>query len=338
MNNKFECQEIKNHRSKKTHRVKSMVRIVYSGDVHGSEEVWLKFLRSAEKFKADILIMNGDLTGKKIIPICYMGNEIWKTPYIFGREWVLKSEKDVQKLEQKIRFAGMYPLRTTYDEVMELSKDEKKREELFDKVIVEEIKRWLRLVEQKVPKHVRVIVNPGNDDSFSIDPVIKENERVEYPLDDVVYLDDKHPMISCEWVNPTPWDSPREEPEDKLEKRLRSKFEMVDNYENLICNFHCPPHDSTLDLAPRLDKNLRPVMVGGNPIMEAVGSKAVRKVIEEYQPLMGLHAHIHESPGEARIGRTLCVNPGSEYDRGILKAYIIDLSPKGIEKYWRTYG
>ena len=315
-----------------------MVRIVYSGDVHGSEAVWLKFLNSWKEFKADIIMMNGDLTGKKIIPICDMGDGTWRTPYIFGKEWILKTEKEIEEIEKMIRYAGMYPFRATYEEVMELAKNRKKWDELFDKVMVKEMERWMRLVEEKVPKHVRVIVNPGNDDTFAIDEIIKKCERVEYPLDKVVYLDDNYPMISCEWVNPTPWESPREEPENKLEKRLEEKFKMVDDYENLICNFHCPPYDSMIDLAPKLDKNKRPILVGGHPIMEPVGSKAVRKVIEKYQPLLGLHAHIHESAGEVRIGRTLCINPGSEYDRGIFRAYIIDLGPKGIEKYWRTYG
>ncbi|RLI11867.1 phosphoesterase [Candidatus Bathyarchaeota archaeon] len=283
-------------------------------------------------------MMNGDLTGKKIIPIVDMGDGTWRTPYIFEREWVLRTEEEIKEMERKIRFAGMYPWRCTYDEVMEMAKDPKKQEKLFDEIVVKEMERWMKLVEEKVPPHVRVIVNPGNDDSFVVDDVIKACERVEYPLGRVVYLDDVHPMISCEWVNPTPWQSPREEPEHKLEKRLEKIFKMVDDYTNLVCNIHCPPYDSTIDLAPRLDKDKRPILVGGHPIMEPVGSKAVRKMIEKYQPLLGLHAHIHESPGEIYIGRTLCINPGSEYDRGIFRAYIIDLKPEGIERYWRVYG
>jgi len=315
-----------------------LVRIVYSGDVHGSEQVWLKFLAAAKEYKADILLMNGDLTGKKIVPICDMGDGTWKTPHIFGKEWVLRTEEEIQKFEERVRFVGMYPFRSTYEEVMALAKDRSKWDELFNRLMKESIARWIQLVEEKVDPKVRVIMNPGNDDPFVIDDVIKESDRVEYPLDKVVYLDDYHPMISCEWTNPTPWNSPREESEDKLEKRLEEKFKMVDDYENLVCNFHCPPYDSMIDMAPKLDENLKPILVGGHPIMIPVGSKAVRKVIEKYQPLLGLHAHIHESAGEIHIGRTLCINPGSEYDRGIFRAYIIDLTKEGVEKHWRVYG
>jgi len=227
---------------------------------------------------------------------------------------------------------------------MEIAHDPKKQDELFKKLMIESIERWMKLIMEKVDlSRTRVIVNPGNDDIFEIDPIIKRYEeeskgRIIYPLDKVVWLDDKHPMISCEWTNPTPWNTPREEPEDKLKKRLEEKFKLVKDYENLVCNFHCPPYDSGIDMAPKLDKNLKPILVGGHPVMVPVGSKAIREVIEKYQPLLCLHSHIHESPGEVYIGRTLCINPGSEYDRGIFRAYIFDLEPSGIGKHWRTYG
>ncbi len=317
-----------------------MVRIVYSSDVHGNEQVWLKWLNAAKEYKADYLIMNGDLTGKKIVPIVKLSNGTWKSAKFLDREWNLKSEREVEELSQRIRYAGMYPFVTTMEEINKIKNDPKKVEKLFDEIMVKEFERWLDLVKEKVPSNVQVIISPGNDDIFEIDDVIKSCDRVIYPNDKVVYIGDKYPLITCEYVNPSPWNTPREEPEDKLKKRLESKFKMVPEEErlNTLAMFHAPPYDSGLDMAPKLDKNLKPILVGGHPVMVPVGSKAVREVIEKYQPLMGLHSHIHESPGEVKIGRTLCINPGSEYDRGIFRAYIIDLSEQGIEKYWRTYG
>jgi len=315
-----------------------LTRIIYSGDVHGSEEVWLKFLASHREFKADVIMMNGDLTGKKIVPICKMEDGTWKTPFVFGRDWTLRTDDEISEFERRVRFGGMYPYRAAYKEVMELAKDRKRWEALFDDLMKGGVERWMKLVEEKVDPKVRVIVNPGNDDTFSVDEAIKQCERIIYPLDKVVYLDDHHPMVSCEWTNSTPWNSPREEPDGKLEKRLERVFSMVNEYENLVCNLHCPPNDSMIDMAPKLDDKRKPIMVGGNPIMIPVGSTAVRKIIEKYQPMLGLHAHIHESAGEIMIGRTLCLNPGSEYDTGVFRAYILDLSPSGIENHWRVYG
>ncbi|HMI32072.1 MAG TPA: metallophosphoesterase [Candidatus Limnocylindrales bacterium] len=68
----------------------------------------------------------------------------------------------------------------------------------------------------------------------------------------------------------------------------------------LVCAFHGPPHGTALDL------------IHGEV---HVGSRQVRKFLEERQPLLSLHGHIHESPAVSgkfadRLGSTVCVNPG----------------------------
>ena len=57
--------------------------------------------------------------------------------------------------------------------------------------------------------------------------------------------------------------------------------------------------------------------------MIPVGSSAVREAIERYQPSLSLHGHVHESRGVAHIGRTVCLNPGSEYTTGTLNGVIV---------------
>ncbi len=68
---------------------------------------------------------------------------------------------------------------------------------------------------------------------------------------------------------------------------------------------------------------------GGRPSIIPVGSHAVRDAIKRYQPVVGLHGHIHESRGAQKIGRTLCVNPGSDYSSGVLRGAVIDLAQDG---------
>src|SRR5258708_28976532 len=75
-------------------------------------------------------------------------------------------------------------------------------------------------------------------------------------------------------------------------------------------------------------------MKSGVPVIAGVGWTAVRAALEKYQPMLSLHGHIHESRGEARIGRTLAINPGSEYSEGVLRGAIITLSgKKGVRGY-----
>jgi hypothetical protein len=72
-----------------------------------------------------------------------------------------------------------------------------------------------------------------------------------------------------------------------------------------IFNLHCPPYGTSVDAAPKLDADLKPVLDGGNPVTASAGSKATRAVIERYQALPGLHGHAHESSAEARADNVL---------------------------------
>jgi Icc-related predicted phosphoesterase len=70
-----------------------------------------------------------------------------------------------------------------------------------------------------------------------------------------------------------------------------------------------------------------------------VGSTAVRAAIERHQPLLGLHGHVHESPGSERLGATLCLNPGSEYGDGVLRGAIVDLEEeRGVARWQLVQG
>jgi Icc-related predicted phosphoesterase len=132
-------------------------------------------------------------------------------------------------------------------------------------------------------------------------------------------------MISLSYANPTPWASPRELDEDALYARLRALADRLERPAAAIFNLHVPPYDSGLDRAPKLKPDLTPVYTGGRPVPIPVGSTAVRQLIEEVQPLLALHGHIHESRGEVRIGRTLALNSGSEYNTGRLHGVVVRL-------------
>jgi len=136
-------------------------------------------------------------------------------------------------------------------------------------------------------------------------------------------------MISLGCANLTPWKCPRDLSEEVLEEKIERMAVNVGEMSNCLFNFHCPPYNTELDLAPELDENLTVVMKAGKPNMIHVGSMAVRKAIEKHQPLLGLHGHIHESRGVYRLGKTVCVNPGSEYTEGILRGVIIQLRESG---------
>ena len=75
------------------------------------------------------------------------------------------------------------------------------------------------------------------------------------------------------------------------------------------------------------------MVAGGEIATGPVGSKAVRAAIEQYQPLVSLHGHVHESRGVARLGRTTCINPGSEYGDGNLRAALVNVKGSKLVSY-----
>jgi Icc-related predicted phosphoesterase len=92
-------------------------------------------------------------------------------------------------------------------------------------------------------------------------------------------------------------------------------------------------------MAPKLDEKLTPVLgPGAAPIMIPVGSPSVRSAIEKFQPLLGLHGHIHEARGTIKLGKTLCINPGSEYTEGILRGALVDIDGNKIDDFLLTAG
>ncbi|HVP92230.1 MAG TPA: phosphoesterase [Acidobacteriota bacterium] len=311
-------------------------RILFATDMHGSEGTWRKFLNASAMLKVDVAICGGDLTGKMIVPI--VDRKDGKIQYYhMGKTHIVDADQK-DKACKEIIGIGYYPYPTSESEYEEMTGNPEKVDQVFHDVMISTLKHWLDLIPQKITGETRVVVCPGNDDREPVDDVISNHKDVINGEGKVIQIDESHEMVSCGWVNPSPWKTTREEEDDKLEQRLEKYISQVKNMESAIFNFHAPPYQTKLDEAPLLDKDLNPIIQGGRVVMVPVGSKAVRKMIEKYQPFLGLHGHIHESSGSIKIGRTHCVNPGSEYAEGILRAFLIEFKDTKIAKLQRIEG
>ena len=313
-----------------------MTKLFFATDLHGSERCWKKFINVPQVHSVDATVLGGDITGKMVVPIIH--HEDGRiTYYLFGRVSTVKPD-GAKEAAGKIRDYGYYPYECDASEVEDLRKDQKRRDRLFIELTRDGISRWLKIAEERKKSNVSIYVCTGNDDTPAINDILESSSAVTYCDDRCVELDDLHEMVSCSYSNPTPWKTPKELPEEKLQEKLEKLIEKASGREHLICNFHPPPYNSGLDIAPELDEELRQVATPTGQRTIPVGSKAVRNVIEKYQPLLGLHGHIHECSGTRKIGRTLCLNPGSEYGEGYLRGYIVELGPKGIVNHYRVYG
>lgn len=313
-------------------------RIFFATDIHGSERCFRKFLNAGEVYKAHCLILGGDITGKRIVPIIAEANGTWRAEFA-GVRHTLSSRSEIEALSKMIRDSGAYVHVTDPDEVLHWSTDPDALDAAFRRIVVRELERWMAIAEDKLADRGRLcVVNGGNDDYFDIDEVLRSSPVIRLAEGEVIDIDDHHQMASCGYANMTPWKCPRDVLEEELKGKLEAMIGRLDQVDNSIFNFHCPPYNSGLDTAPKLDETLTPVTIGGHLVTEPVGSTSVREAIERYQPLLGLHGHIHESRAATTLGRTLCLNPGSEYPEGLLRGAVVDLGKTKVKSYLLTAG
>jgi uncharacterized protein len=301
-----------------------VLRLFFVSDIHGSEVCFRKFLAAAKVYEPDVLMLGGDFAGKAIVPVLRRGDQI--STMLDGETVVPLGEYD--QLAAGITRRGFYPVLMDDEEFARLNADPEALEQLFRTEIAAQAKRWCELAAERVDPRIRIIITPGNDDPWEADSVFADSDRVEFPSFTTCELG-PFTMASLGIVPTTPWNTEREAPEEEIAKRIEDMLEPLPADTKLILNFHSPPYGSTLDDAPELDDQLKPVIRGGRPSIVPVGSHAVRDAIKKYQPGVALHGHIHESRGVQKIGRTLCINPGSDYSSGVLRGAVVDLAEDG---------
>jgi len=313
-----------------------MTKIFFATDIHGSDICWSKFLNAGKFYDVDVLILGGDMTGKAVVPFIHQGGKNYKVT-LLEQEFPVTNEDELTDMQKRVRSRGYYPYLTNPDEIAELEKDPEKVSRIFLQEVLKVVEQWMDLADKKLDgTDMKVYCCPGNDDMDEVDEIVRASRRVIHAEGQVTPLDDTHEMIASGWSNRTPWDTHREEDEEQLRVRYDAMISKLKDPHNAVFNIHVPPYKSGLDEAPELDKDLRPVLAG--QALKPVGSTALRKAIEETRPLLGLHGHIHEGRGATRIGKTLCINPGSMYEQGTLLGAIVALGENKIENYVLTSG
>jgi uncharacterized protein len=309
------------------------IKIFFVTDIHGSNTCYRKYLAALKIYNVDVGILLGDLTGKVLVPLIEKAGGGWETT-LMGQYTEVATQDELEKLKKTIEMMGYYWVHQTPDEYKAFKAEPKKIDLLFKELVLKRMKEWMILADERLKDTpYKVYMAPGNDDYFEIDEIIEDSSAI-VNCNNKNVLVGEHEMITFCYANPTPWNTPREKPDEELEPMLEELVSKVQDKSNAIFNFHAPPYGFGLDLAPELDENL--VQAADRKIH--VGSRAVAKMIEKYQPLLGLHGHIHESRGVQKIHKTTIINPGSEYSEGILKGVVLMLEKGKVKDYIFTNG
>ena len=301
-------------------------------DLHGSELCFRKFISAISIYNADAAIALGDLAGKMVVPVFDNGNGSYDVNFL-AQEIHLNNKTELDQQLAKINNIGFYPYMTDKKEADHLRSNQEDVMTIFHRLINERLQHWIELADEKLKdSKAAIYMAPGNDDPLEMDAILEGSKVMKSAamrnLDVLGYE-----MITIAHTSPTPWDTPREWNEEEMTKNIEKLAGTIKNMERAIFNFHDPPYGTMLDYAPKL-RDMR--QSAGET--EHVGSKAVAEAIKKYQPFLGLHGHIHESRAAQKIGRTFCVNPGSEYGEGVLRGVLLTLADTKMKSYVFTSG
>ncbi len=213
------------------------------------------------------------------------------------------------------------------------AKSRRGRENFLEEFLLPRLRTLRRQLGENYP---RIFLILGNDDPRSEEAVIvhHEKEKLWHYVHSRIVTFGPYAVYGYACVPPTPfalkdWERydvsrfvdpgciPPEEGRFSIEVAEEKKgFPTIqedletlakdDSLERAIFLFHSPPYQTRLDRAA-LDGR----QVDDAPLDVHVGSIAIRRFIEERQPLITLHGHVHESPRltgswQDTIGNTRC--------------------------------
>jgi len=319
---------------------KKFTKIFFATDLHGSARCYDKLLSAAKFYKVDVLVLGGDLTGKMLVPIVDMGDGSFKADYVGVK--TLHGPDEVKALEQEITNSGYYPYHCSKAEMDELNASKEKVDKIFMAVMKDTLIKWVDRAEPFLADlGVTCYLTGGNDDYQEILDAVKDTPHVKNADNRVLKIDGLHDMVNLGWSNPTPWKCPRDHTEEELEAATDKMLSSVTDIQNCVFNIHVPPVNCGLDTVPKLDASVyppKPVFEGGQAVMFGAGSASIRREVEKHQPLVHLCGHVHESRGTTRIGKTLIINPGSDYPEGMLRGAIVNIGDKKVLSFQLTSG
>ena len=243
------------------------MKIFFATDIHGSEICWRKFLNSAAFYKADMVVLGGDVTGKVLVPILAMPG-YWEVSF-GGQRLRLETKAELDEIQRKIRDRGSYPSVMAPDELDALNEQDGSVDRRFTLEMTRGLDRWLDMADGKLRGgEIPCILNGGNDDIWEIDDIIEQSPCVSFAESKVIDIGGFY-LASMGWTNPTPWDTFREAPEDVLTTKIDAVVSQIPDMGRAVFNFHAPPYGTGLDEAPALDGNMRPIH--GGAVMKPVG-------------------------------------------------------------------
>src|ERR1700751_3968283 len=190
------------------------MKVFFATDIHGSEICWRKFLNAAAFYKADMVILGGDVTGKVLVPLLAMPG-YWEVSF-GGQRMRLETKTELDEIQRKIRDRGSYPSVMPPEELDALSEEDGSVDRRFTLEMTRGLDRWLDIAAGKLRGgDIPCILNGRHDQIWEIDDMTEQSPYVSFPQSKVLDIGGFY-LASMGWTIPTPWNSFREAPDDVL--------------------------------------------------------------------------------------------------------------------------
>src|SRR5260370_24443083 len=251
------------------------MKVFVGTDVHGCAIGWGKCLKPAAFYKADMVVLGGDVTGKVLVPVLAMPG-YWEVTF-GGQRLRLETKAELDEIQRKIRDRGSYPSVMSTDELDALNEEDGSVDRRFTLEMTRGLDRWLDMADGKLRGgEIPCILNGGNDDIWEIDDIIEQSPCVSFAESKVLDIGGLFPASMC-LTNPPPWNTFREAPEDVLATKIDAVVSNIPDMGRAVFNFHPPPYGTGLHDAPALHANMRPLLGGAG--MKPVGPTPVRAAL-----------------------------------------------------------
>ena len=208
-------------------------KLFFVTDVHGSQSTFRKFVNAGKFYEVDVLVLGGDIAGKMVVPILDLGGSKYRAT-IQSITQELDGADEVAEFEKRAAKLGSYTAVVTSDEYQVLAADPAGVDALYHRLATERMRQWIEFAEERLAgSGIRCYITGGNDDSPDIlQPLVEHDGPSVIACEEkqVVIDDEQHLMLSSGLSNPTPWDTPREVPDDELARHIEGIVAGVDDF------------------------------------------------------------------------------------------------------------
>ncbi len=301
-------------------------KLFFATDVHGSERTWRKFINAGKFYNANVLVMGGDIIGKLAIPIIRQKDGGYRAT-LQGTVEHFTSQDELEGSAGAHRHARLLQQGHGRRRIPgDAGRSRQAVDDLFHTLARERLLSLGPARPGASGRHGHPLLHHRRQRRLHATswPSCRAaaTDRSQACEGEVVQLDAHHTMASLGISTPTPWHTPREVTDDELAVVIEKLLTSVPDAAKCIFNFHDPPDDSTLDTCPMLDWTTDPPAPSSRPARSCCTGRAASRCARRSRPTSrcsACTATSTSSPGVVRIGRTLCVNPGSEYGEGVLR-------------------